>query len=174
MTLLFLGELLFRQKENEEEYCLLPVVRKKFDIYAQKLWGKVTTLSCFEWDIPAILAGVRRYYRRQVLAAAAACAFLGIILCGMLYREPKGYVMPRTYTDWEEKSSIYLESADDPAYEGYRVMNYRDADTPMQMIEGNAVKLETIRYYVGSLLIGGLAGALIGTGTVILTDKERL
>lgn len=174
VTLLFLGELLFRQKENEEEYCLLPVVRKKFDIYAQKLWGKVTTLSCFEWDIPAILAGVRRYYRRQVLAAAAACAFLGIILCGMLYREPKGYVMPRTYTDWEEKSSIYLESADDPAYEGYRVMNYRDADTPMQMIEGNAVKLETIRYYVGSLLIGGLAGALIGTGTVILTDKERL
>ena len=31
VTLLFLGELLFRQKENEEAYCLLPVVRKKLD-----------------------------------------------------------------------------------------------------------------------------------------------
>ena len=44
----------------------------------------------------------------------------------------------------------------------------------MQIVEGNAVKLETVRYYVGSLLIGSLAGLLIGTGTVILTDKERL
>lgn len=174
VTLLFLGELLFRQKENEEAYCLLPVVRKKLDGLTQKIWKKATSLSCFGWNLPEVFAGVRKYYHRQVLAAVAVCALIGILFCGVLHKEPRGYVMPRTYTDWEEKSSVYLESADDPAYAGYCVMNYRDAETPMQIVEGNAVKLETVRYYVGSLLIGSLAGLLIGTGTVILTDKERL
>ena len=79
----------------------------------------------------------------------------------MLYREPAGYVVPRFYTDGLEETSVYLESADDPAYEGYRVMNYQDAGTPMQIVAGEAVKLETARYYVGSVLIGALLGAAV-------------
>ena len=82
--------------------------------------------------------------------------------------------MPRRCTDWIEETFVCAESADDPTYEGYRIMNYQDAETPMQVVEGNAVRLETVRYYVGSILIGGLAGLLIGSGTVILTDRERL
>jgi hypothetical protein len=72
-------------------------------------------------------------------------------------------VVPRSYTDGLEETSVYLESADDPAYADYIVMNYQDADTPMQLVSGKAVKLETVRYYVGSLLIGALAGAAAGT-----------
>lgn len=174
ITLLFLGELLFRQKEGEEEYCLLPVLRKKVDIAAQKVFCKVTEMSFFQCDIPNLISGVRKFYRKQVSAAVAAGVAVGIVFCAMLHEEPKGYVMPRVYTDWVEKSSVYLESADDPAYEGYCIMNYKDAETPMQIIEGNAVKLETVRYYAGSMLIGGLAGWFIGTGTVLLTDKKRL
>ncbi len=42
-------------------------------------------------------------------------------------------------------------------------MNYKDAETPMQIVAGNAVKLETARYYVGSALLGGLFGAAAAT-----------
>ena len=84
---------------------------------------------------------------------------LGILLCALLYREPEGYVVQRFYTDAQEETSVYLESEDDPAYEGYRVMNYLDAQTPMQIVSGKAVKLETVRYYVGSALLGGILGA---------------
>ena len=38
-------------------------------------------------------------------------------------------------------------------------MNYVDAQTPMQIVAGKAVKLETARYYVGSAWIGGMLGA---------------
>lgn len=174
ITLLFLGELLFRQKEEEKEYCLLPVLRKRLDELMQKLLDKMTQMSFLQWDVSSLIAGVRKFYRKQVLAAVAVGVAIGIIFCVMLHEEPRGYVIPRRFADWEEKSSVYLESADDPAYEGYCVMNYRDAETPMQIIEGNAVKMETVRYYVGSMLIGGLAGWLVGTGTVLLTDKKRL
>ena len=37
-------------------------------------------------------------------------------------------------------------------------MNYADKDTPMQLVQGQAVRLETCRYYVGSALIGGFLG----------------
>ncbi len=174
ITLLFLGELLFRQKEGEEEYCLLPGLRKKLEILLQKTATKVTEMTFFQWDFPALFTKMRKYYRKQVLAAVAACMLIGIVFCVILYKEPKGYVMPRTYTDWAEKSSVYLESADDSNYAGYCIMNYRDAETPMQVVEGNGVRLETVRYYVGSILIGGLIGFFIGTGTMILTGRERL
>ena len=175
ITLLFLGDLLFRQKDVEEEYCLLPGVREKLEILVLKINEKMTKVSIFEWDLPALFTKLRKYYRKKILAAVAACMLVGVVCCAMLYKAPDGYVVPRRYTDWKDKTSVYLESADDPAYDGYRIMNYQDTETPMQVMEGNgAIRLETVRYYVGSLLIGGLFGFLIGTGTVILTDKERL
>lgn len=64
-------------------------------------------------------------------------------------------MVPRFYTDGREETSVYLKSADDPAWAGYRVMNYQDAETPMQIVAGKAVKLETARYYVGAGLLGG-------------------
>ena len=74
----------------------------------------------------------------------------------------------------------YLENEEDPAYEGYKIMNYKDADTPMQIVSGKAVKLETVRYYVGSVLIGGFAGTVVGmiylvrgtTAEVVKRKKE--
>ena len=174
ITLLFIGELLFRQKDGEEEYCLLPGVREKSEMLVQKISGKMTDMSIFERDLRSLFTGVWKFYRKQVLAAVTVCMLIGIVFCAMLYKAPSGYVVPRRCADWRDKSSVYLESADDPAYEGYRIMNYQDAETPMQVVEGNAIMLETARYYVGSILIGGLAGLLIGAGTVILTDRERL
>lgn len=170
ITLLFLGELLFRQKEGEGEYCLLPGLRKKFEILLQKTVEKVTKLSVFQWHLPALYMRIRKHYRKQILAAAAVCMLIGIVVCAILYKEPKGYVVPRTNTDWRVKDFYFLESAEDPAYAGYRIMNYRDAETIMQVLEGKAVKLETVRYYVGSALIGGLFGA---AGISLLLFRRR-
>ena len=158
ITLFFLGELLFRQKEGEEEYCLLPGLREKSDILLREIIDKVTKISFFQKNSPVLYMNMRKRYRKQLLATAAVCMLIGMAFCAILYKEPKGYVVPRTNTDWIEKDFYFLESADDPAYAGYRIMNYRDAETVMQIVEGNAVKLETVRYYVGSALIGGLLG----------------
>lgn len=150
VTLLFLGELLFGQKaeaeDNPQSLIELPIE-----------FGEI-------WEA----------YRTRIMAGVAAGAILGAILCGICYTQPRGYIVPRRNADWRDKSSVYLMSADDPDYEGYCVMNYQDAETPMQIVEGNAVVLETARYYVGSVMIGGLAGYVVCAGTIIINNRRRL
>ena len=155
ITLLFLGELLFLQRDGEQEYSLFSGISGR--------WQEIRIpLAC----LPDILFfRVRTYYRGhkgRIWGASAAGMLIGVLLCALLYREPAGYVVPRTYTDVFEKSSVYLTSSEDPAYAAYRIMNYQDAQTPMQIVTGKVAKVETARYYVGSVLIGGLLGAFAG------------
>ncbi len=153
ITLLFLGEFLFLQREGMAEYGLSSRIPQR--------WREVTIpLAKLPDTFLAAVCAVWRRHKGKMYAGVAAGAVLGLLLCGLLYREPKGYVVQRFYTDAQDETSVYLESEDDPAYDGYRVMNYQDAQTPMQIVSGNAVKLETARYYVGSALLGALAGAV--------------
>lgn len=157
VTLLFLGELLFLQKEGETEYGLSDLIPVQ--------WREITIpLAKLPDSLFAAARTVCRTHKKNLCICAAAGAVLGLLLCGLLYRAPAGYVVQRFYTDGKEETSVYLESAEDPAWEGWRVMNYKDAETPMQIVEGKAVKLETARYYLGSVLIGGL----LGTFAVVL------
>ena len=95
------------------------------------------------------------------MGAITVGAILGGILCSLCHRTPEGYVVQRFYTDGLEETSVYLEGPEDPDYEGWKVMNYMDETTPMQLVQGKAVILETARYYVGSVLIGGFLGGMV-------------
>lgn len=153
ITLLFLGTLLFLQKEGAAEYGLSRLIPRR--------WREVTIpFAKLPDSLFAAARAVCGAHRRNICAGAAGGVLLGLLLCGLLYREPAGYVVPRFYTDGREETSVYLESADDPAWAGYRIMNYQDAETPMQIVSGKAVKLETARYYLGAALLGGMIGGL--------------
>ena len=52
-------------------------------------------------------------------------------------------------------------------------MNYKDAETPMQVIEGKAVGLETLRYHLGSVLIGGMAGAFLAMAGIGCKERRK-
>lgn len=172
ITLLFLGEMLFRQKEDVEEYCLLPIVSAKAVALSAVLTAKIPDWVWQLKQLPTWLQKARRTYRKRMLAGIAAGALLGAVIFGICYTSPKGYIVPRQKTSWIDKTYITLESRDDPAYEGYRVLNYVDKETPMQLVEGDAVTLEWDRYLTGSILIGGLAGYLLVVGS-IFTRKEE-
>lgn len=162
ITLVFLGELLFRQKEGAKEYCLFPKLQKEvaipFGDMAERIWQQVKNIwkSC----------------KKQLAAGVLAGAVIGGVLCGIFYTIPEGYVVQRFYTDGLHETSVYLDSAEDAAYEGYKVMNYVDGETPMQIIDGKAVDLETARYYVGSILIGGFGGWLLATGGLFVKTRK--
>lgn len=143
ITLPFLGELLFRQKEGCAEYCLFPALRHKLQL-----------------PVPDFKIILPKFKKTVVWLLGGALA--GILLCALFRLEPAGYIVPRVYTDgYDKDSSIYLESGMDPEHEGYLVMNYSGPDTPMQIVEGNAVRIETLHYYLGSVLIGGFSGYII-------------
>ncbi len=163
ITLIFLGAMLFLQKDGEKAYCLLPWVQRE-------IWIPLAGLP--DW-LAARAGAIWRAHKRSVLAWVLAGALAGGLLCAVIYEVPAGYVVQRFYTDGLEETSVYLTAADDPAYEGYRVMNYKDAETPMQVIEGKAVGLETLRYYLGSVLIGAAAGAFFTVSGIGFRERKR-
>lgn len=176
VTLLFIGELLFRHQEGAGEYPLIPVLQQKIEallqVCYQKLYPGIAGSKCFRKEWRLWIRTVWKTSGKQMAAGILTGMALGAVLCGILYTEPEGYVVPRFYTDGLYETSVYLESPKDPDYEGYRVMNYADADTPMQIVDGRAVTLETARYYTGSILIGGFTGYLVCLGTILLTDRR--
>lgn len=172
ITLLFLGELLFRQKEGAEEYCLFPIVSAKAEMMSAALLTKIPNRIWQLSHIPARLGTVWKSQCKKILIGIAAGAVLGAVLFGCCYTIPKGYVVPRQKTGWVDKSYITLKSKDDPAYEGYKVMNYVDEKTPMQLVDGDAVTLERARYLTGSILIGGLGGYLLTVGSIFMRKEE--
>ncbi|MDE6996133.1 MAG: hypothetical protein K2P41_17295 [Lachnospiraceae bacterium] len=152
VTLLFLGSLLFGQREGAVEYSLLP-------------WGKGTVRIPFAGLPDRLAADAGRVWKRCRLKLACLVAvgmILGAGACRAFHTVPEGYVVPRFYTDGQEKSSVYLSGPEDQAYAGWKVMNYVDSETPMQLVQGQAVMLETARYYAGSILIGGFCSGAAG------------
>ena len=161
VTLVFLGSLLFMQKEGAKEYCLFPKLQRTVKIPGSRLPDAAMSVVRSVWNS----------CKTKIVCITAIGGVLGIILCAILYTVPEGYVVRRFYTDATEKTSVYLESMDDPEYEGWKVMNYLDAEDPMQLVQGKAVTLETARYYVGSAMIGGfLSGA---AGVIYFGLKRR-
>ena len=134
--------------------------------------GRIQRQKWFQTVLRLQIRETGKIYRKQIAAGVLAGAVLGAALCGILYTEPKGYVVQRFYTDGLFDTSVYLESTQDSDYEGYRIMNYKDAETPMQIVDGKAVILETARYYVGSVLIGGFLGYLACAGYSCLKGTE--
>ncbi len=163
VTLIFLGSFLFRQKEEEKEYCLFPQFRQ-------------TVCVPFAGLPDYLLAEAVSIFRRCRIKIASVMILgmiTGVFICRLCYTEPEGYVVQRFYTDGLEEGSVYLEDPEDPAYEGFRIMNYVDEKTPMQLVQGKAVMLETARYYVGSILIGGFCGGAAGLLYYGLKKVER-
>ena len=138
------------QKEGAKEYCLFPKLRRTVNIPGGGLPDVVMSAVRAIWDL----------FKKKIVCMTVFGGVLGILLCAVLYTVPEGYVVRRFYTDAREKTSVYLESEGDPEYEGWKVMNYMNADDPMQLIQGKAVMLETVRYYVGSAMIGAVVGGV--------------
>lgn len=155
ITLLFLGELLFLQKEETAEYSLLFLIPERFRKMTIPFAGLPDRLF-----LRAKAVCIARKNRVRICVAAGVV--LGLLLCCLVYREPAGYLVPRSYTDGQiaMEDAVYPESVDDSAWREYRILNYKDAETPMQVISGKAVSLETARYYLGSAMIGGMLGAV--------------
>ena len=172
ITLLFLGELLFRQKEGAEEYCLIPALRSKTETLTAYICAKIPARIWQLNQIPIWIKEAWKARRKILIAGVIAGALFGAVIFTVCYSSPKGYVVPRQKTTWEDKTYVTLNSRDDPEYEGYKVLNYADDETPMQLVDGDAVILEWARYLTGSILIGGLAGYLLTLGGIFMRKEE--
>lgn len=153
ISLLFLGEYLFRKKNGADEKIMLKVGGKAME----DIDFRLKSIDFKEIGQRFGEAAKEKKVYRVLLSAVIA------IVCMVLYNltalDYAGVIVPRVHcADVAEDSAIYLENGEPEEYEGYLILDYKDKETPMEHFEGNILKMETVRGNVSYGLMGCLLG----------------
>ncbi len=130
------GEFLAKTKSEilGRNLCFIPLGKKQISLELSGIQGWIERGSC-------ILA---RYKKRltiiSLLVAIAAGAFYAVIA-----DMPSGYYAKRSSVQMEEKEWIYLDINELPDDFDGKILNYADAETPMQYFDGNIISVEYVR-----------------------------
>ena len=130
-------------------FLLCPLGQREIKIPVGKFVNRV------EYCIQVISAR-----KKIILAGAAGIAIAAGILFGVMADMPECYYALRSSTQIEEES-VYLDLDDLPEDFQGKILNYNDAQTPMQQVEGNIVTVEYVRGIVSSGLWFGVFGAIL-------------
>ena len=161
ISLLFLGEFIFRKFGEFAERKPDHILNRKWILCRFGEKEIAFPVGTIVWLKKCYLHSVKKY--RKLIAAV----MLGVgILAGAVFSVtadmPSKYYALRSSTQVVEKEWIYLDIENLPEdFEG-KILNYKDAETPMQVFEGNITKMEYARGIVSSgLWCGVFAGVLI-------------
>lgn len=170
ISLLFVGEFIFIKLEE--------FAYKKPDL----IWNRkfqLCSLGKKEIRLPldTISKFVKSYYeflckkKTQILTIGACTGILVSIVFAITVDMPSRYYALRTSTQMATKEHILLDINNLPDdFEG-KILNYKDAETPMQMFEGNISTMEYARGIISSGLWSGVFMALLVS--LILSVKYK-
>lgn len=155
ISLLFVGEFIFIKLE---QFCR----NKQDSLLSKKIllcsWGRKEIYLPID-SLKNRLSNYGKFiHKKQKLLLGTFLCF-GILM-GSVFAVtadiPKRYYALRTSTQMETKDHILLDMENLPDdFEGSKVLNYKDATTPMQMFEGNICTVEYVRGIISSGLWGG-------------------
>lgn len=159
ISLLFLGEFIFERFEKFAEkkpehflnrkLILCSVGKKEVIVPVEKL------MQMKESYVQVILE------RKKVIAAGAAgiAIIAGTVFAATAHMPECYYAVHSSTQIWG--GEVYLDIDDLPEdFEG-KILNYQDAETPMQKVEGNIVTVEYARGIVSSGLWCGIFGGVL-------------
>lgn len=169
ISLLFVGEyvfLKFREFAQKKPDCLL---NRKFTLCTL---GKKT----IQLPIATLQTLLSAYnfclckYKKMLFAIGLSIGIIVSIIFAYTAEIPKCYYALRTSTQMRTKEHILLDMENLPDdFEG-KILNYKDAETPMQVFEGNICTMEYVRGIVSSGLWCGIFSTLCIS--VFLTYKN--
>ena len=168
ISLLFVGEFVFIKFEEFS--------KKKPDLLLNQKFG-LCSLGAKEIYLPIdnIKKFMKIYYdcfkknRKKILVIAVCTAVIAGTIFAFCADMPDRYYALRTSTQVVEKEHILLDINNLPDdFEG-KILNYKDAQTPMQMFEGNISTIEFARGIVSCGLWCGVFTSLCLS--VLLTGK---
>ena len=111
--------------------------------------------------------------RKKILTSSLVVSVIAAIIFALCFDIPTCYYAKRSSTQILEKKWIYLDVENLPEdFEG-KILNYGDADTPMQRFEGNIGKVEYVRGTISTGLWCGLGGMVICTFVAFVRNKDR-
>lgn len=166
LTLLFLGNFLFESscKEIEQE--------KRIAIYAKG--NKEIILNYQKIDgIGSQLKSIWKREKKRALVLALSCGMIISVFYGMIKEMPQGYIMPRIHVDIESDETWYLESEQESEYKNMKILDYKDAETRMQIFEGIIVGVEYIRSCISTFVITTVSVLMVYVLIINITDSKK-
>lgn len=158
ISLLFLGEYLFENFEN--------LVKKRPEHFFNKTfvlcsYGKKEITVPIEkfMKIKAFYIQTLLNSKKVILVAAVCIAVIAGTIFAVTVDTPEYYYAVYSSTDMDEES-VYLDVDNLPEDFNGKILNYQDAETPMQKVEGNIVTVEYVRGIVSSGLWCGIFGGV--------------
>ena len=171
ISLLFLGEFVFENFEKfakkrpdhflNRTFLLCPLGQKEIEIPVGKFLTKRD-------DYVQVLSS----RKKVIIAGAAGIAIIAGIVFGVMADMPECYYALRSSTQIEEES-VYLDINNLPEDFKGKILNYNDAQTPMQKIEGNIVTVEYVRGIVSSGLWCGIFGAVFISVVICVRKRQK-
>lgn len=172
ISLLFMGAFLFEKFEEfadkkpenflNKKIVLLPIGKKEVIIPIEKF---ILLKNSY---VQALMKG-----RKMILVGAAGIAIVAGAIFSVKADMPKCYYAVHTSTQiWGGGECFDINQLPDD-FEG-KILNYRDADTPMQRVEGNIVTVEYVRGIVSSGLWCGFFGAVLISLILFIFQRRRI
>lgn len=166
VTLLFMGEVLFAQSAKGRD-IFLHFRGKALEDNRIRLKGIDFHELGAAWKAAA---GSKKLYFTLV---SAVIAFVCVVIYTRSAVEYSGVIVPREHcADIEEDSSIYIDGDSADLYEDYLILDYEDAAAPMELFEGNILKVDMLRGTVSSGIFGYVI-SYYAMVTAVLVCKRR-
>lgn len=160
LTLVFLGTMMFESLQGNNESKSEWVIVPKRD--------KMVTLEWTKWSrLQNVVAEAWKNNKKIIIFTSLFVGLMAGVLGGMSVKMPAAYIVPRIHVDIESDETWYIECVDEPEYQDMKIIDYKDAETRMQILEGNIVIMEYVRaclsiFFVTAFLVGVMCWLGIG------------
>lgn len=172
ISLIFMGAFLF-DKFNEFAYKKPDhVLNKKIGLLAigkKEVVIPIEKIICVKNQFLQVV----KMRKKFIIIGTMAITVMAGILFAVMADMPKCYYALRSSTQIEEER-MYLDIDQLPEDFDGKILNYQDANTPMQKVEGNIVTVEYIRGIISSGLWCGFFGGVIISLIVFIFLRRRI
>lgn len=154
ISLIFLGAMLFSEKQENigcnTKWALIP--RKDmtlvFDLTKWELLKRKTI-------------DVLKVNKKRIIYTSTMLGFVIALLVAVCKKMPEAYIVPRIHVDIESDETWYIQDVDNSEYSNMVILDYKDAETKMQILDGNIIAMEYIRACVAAFVVGLFATGII-------------
>lgn len=169
ISLLFIGEFIFTKFEGFAKNKPNLTLNKKLCLCSLGIKEIVLPVNVFTDFFKKYYEYVKQH--KKMLLTVSLCSFILAGATFSVYAEiPDRYYVLRTSAQAGAQEYFFLDIDNLPEDFDGKIMNYRDAETPMQMFEGNISTMEYARGIVSSgLWCGVFAGVFV---SVLFMKKD--
>lgn len=165
ITLIFLGVMLFHEKSSiggKTEWALIP---KK---------NMILELDLAKWELLKCKAiEVLKDNKKRIIYTSIIFGFMITLLVAVCKKMPEAYIVPRIHVDIESDETWYIQDVENSDYSNMVILDYKDAETKMQILEGNIITMEHIRACVAAFVVTSLMTGMMQYAVIWIKNYSK-